>query len=134
MVTQFHILANISGSWQTTLNPHLNQDRGPTENGYVDFGGGVFPGKPGLLFRACNPVGAPAALDVGRDPNRGRLVKNLRWPPAGVDAEHGTPALQLPRRHEPRRVCRHHVRPRHRARPRRRRLPRDAPDDRRATS
>ncbi len=79
MVDQFHVLINIAESWQTELDPTVNDDREPTEDGWLDFGGGVFPGEKGLLFRACNPVDAPAPLNVGRDPKRGRLVGPLKW-------------------------------------------------------
>ncbi len=79
MAEQFHILVNISKNWKTTFNPRLRDDREPTDNGYIDFGGGVFQGEAGLLFRACTPTTAPAPLNVGRDPNRGRLVGPLNW-------------------------------------------------------
>jgi hypothetical protein len=79
MAAEYHILSNISKNWKTTFNPQLRSDRGPTDDGYIDFGGGVFQGEPGLLFRACNPIDAPAPLNVGRDPNRGGLVGPLAW-------------------------------------------------------
>lgn len=55
--------------------------------GYVDYGGGVITGgttpvnepQPGLLFRYCSPVGAPAAFDAGRNPRNNRLAANLSW-------------------------------------------------------
>jgi len=79
MVEQFHLLINISAAWQTEFDPRVNDDREPTDDGYIDFGGGVFPGEAGLLFRACTPVDAPPPLNVGRDPGRDRLVGPLDW-------------------------------------------------------
>lgn len=78
MVDKFHLLINISESWRTELDPHTEGDD-PTADGFVDFGGGVFPAEAGLLFRACNPVDAPAPLNVGRDTGRGRLIGPLEW-------------------------------------------------------
>ena len=78
MVDKFHLLVNIAESWQTTFHPHLN-GTDPTADGFIDFGGGLIPGEAGLLFRACNPVDAPAPLNVGRDTSRGRLVGPLTW-------------------------------------------------------
>ena len=77
MVEQFHLLINIAKNWQTQLDPQLTGDD-PIADGFIDFGGGVFPGEPGLLFRACTPDDAPDPLDVGRNPERGRLV-TLTW-------------------------------------------------------
>jgi hypothetical protein len=78
MVQQFHLLINAAKYWDTHLNPHLNQDRGPTDNGYIDFGGGVFPGKPGLLFRACTPDNAPPEISL-KNSTSSRLVGPLHW-------------------------------------------------------
>lgn len=44
MVSKFHILANISASWNHELQPSPQQ---------AGFGGGVFNGEPGYLMRAC---------------------------------------------------------------------------------
>jgi hypothetical protein len=82
MVKQYHLLINISESWKTTLNPQLHDDK-PLTNGRIDFGGGVFPAKKGLLFRACTPTPIDPGnefVDLGRNPNYNRLVGPLYWP------------------------------------------------------
>ncbi|MEX0873366.1 MAG: hypothetical protein WD646_13600 [Actinomycetota bacterium] len=66
MVAKYHMLINISREWQTTFDPKINSDRDILDPGYIDFGGGIFPGEPGLLFRVCNPVDAPPHLSLAR--------------------------------------------------------------------
>jgi hypothetical protein len=91
MVHQYHVMVNISGSWQTKFDPHINTGVSPTADGFIDFGGGIFEGQPGLLFRACTPVGAPYAFNLGRDPTRSRIVFNLKWPPPLYPNVHASP-------------------------------------------
>jgi hypothetical protein len=74
---QYHILTNISAYWFTTLNPQLHDDR-PLTNGRIDFGGGVFPAKKGLLFRACTPANAPAFVNQRGRGNR--VFGPFHWP------------------------------------------------------
>ncbi len=50
MVAKFHVLANISGSWNHKLQLSLRQ---------TGFGGGVFHGEPGYLMRACIRTNVP---------------------------------------------------------------------------
>ncbi|MEX0873381.1 MAG: hypothetical protein WD179_00330 [Actinomycetota bacterium] len=52
MVQKFHILVNISGSWQHQFQPSIEQ---------AGFGGGIFAGEPGYLMRACIPTDFPEA-------------------------------------------------------------------------
>lgn len=82
MVKQYHLLINISKNWKTTFNLQLHQDK-PLTLGRIDFGGGIFQGEKGLLFRACTPTTAAAEgkpyANLGRNPNYNRLVGPLRW-------------------------------------------------------
>lgn len=55
MIRYFHILINIAKYWNTHLNPTIDPDKDPTEFGWIDFGGGVFPAEAGLLMRTCTP-------------------------------------------------------------------------------
>lgn len=85
MVAKYHVLANISQSWNHELQPSPQQP---------GFGGGVFSGEPGYLMRACVPAGVPAWQtwgDIGPDPtgmpppytaNR-RVFGPLPWHNAG---------------------------------------------------
>ncbi len=50
MVEKFHVLVNISKSWNHVFQPSLEQ---------AGFGGGIFAGEPGYLMRACVPTDAP---------------------------------------------------------------------------
>jgi hypothetical protein len=50
MVAKFHILTNISKSWNHELQPSAEQ---------AGFGGGVFNGEPGYLMRACQRTNVP---------------------------------------------------------------------------
>lgn len=81
MANKFHMLVNISESWNHELQPSVEQ---------AGFGGGVFAGEPGYLMRACNPADADpwqTWTDLGPDPtgmpapytaNR-RVFGPLRW-------------------------------------------------------
>ncbi len=50
MVEKFHVLVNISASWNHVFQPSLEQ---------AGFGGGIFAGEPGYLMRACVPTDFP---------------------------------------------------------------------------
>ena len=91
MVHQYHILINISGSWQTKLDPKINTSESPTQDGYINIGGGVFEGQPGLLFRSCVPVKAPAAFDLAKQTTPTRFVDDLAWPPPLYPWVHASP-------------------------------------------
>ncbi|MFA5787226.1 MAG: hypothetical protein WDA71_09665 [Actinomycetota bacterium] len=78
MVAQYHILINISKNWKTTFNPKIDTTKDPTQDAFIDFGGGIFQGEAGLLFRSCTPADAPWALNVGRTPGD-RLYGPLPW-------------------------------------------------------
>lgn len=82
MVAYYHVLVNIARSWQTELDPHVDDSRAPDEIGFVDLGGGVFPGEAGLLMRTCTPAKVDPAKpwgDVRVNDHRQRLVGPLRW-------------------------------------------------------
>jgi hypothetical protein len=70
MIEKYHLLINIARNWQTTLDPTINTNKDPLEPGFIDFGGGIFPGEAGLLFRVCNPTDAPPALSLSDYPNK----------------------------------------------------------------
>jgi hypothetical protein len=81
MVKQYHLLINISKNWKTTFNPQLHNDK-PLTTGRIDFGGGVFPAAPGLLFRACTPTPVDPGMEfvnLGRNTSYNRLVGPLKW-------------------------------------------------------
>ncbi len=63
MVAKYHLLINIAKNWQTQFNPTVNGSD-PTAVGFIDFGGGIFPGEPGLLMRACHPSDAPTEFNL----------------------------------------------------------------------
>jgi hypothetical protein len=81
MADKFHILVNISESWNHAFQPSTEQ---------AGFGGGILNGEPGYLMRACNPVSAEPWQtwgDLGPDPtgmprpytaNR-RVFGPLKW-------------------------------------------------------
>jgi hypothetical protein len=75
---QYHILTNISAYWNTTFNPQLHNDR-PLTRGRIDFGGGVFPAKKGLLFRSCTPADAPQFVNQGAKGGN-RVFGPFNWP------------------------------------------------------
>ena len=57
IVRYYHLLVNIAGQWQTSLDPTVvNNERSYEQVGWLDFGGGLVPGEPGLLMRACSPT------------------------------------------------------------------------------
>ncbi|HEX9890368.1 MAG TPA: hypothetical protein VGA69_12865 [Nitriliruptorales bacterium] len=66
---------------------HDVEDGEYERDGYVDYGGGLVTGgttpinepQPGLLFRYCSPVDAPAAFNAGRNPRYNRLAADLPW-------------------------------------------------------
>jgi len=65
MVRYYHLLVNIAQEWQTELDPQIDDSKNPDEIGWMDYGGGVIPGEPGLLMRACTPSDpSPAFADV----------------------------------------------------------------------
>jgi hypothetical protein len=78
---KYHLLINIAKNWQTALAPTIgDHEKEPLDDGYFDFGGGLFPGEPGLLFRTCNPDDAPPPFNIHQNfpPNHPSLVQ-LRW-------------------------------------------------------
>jgi len=106
LTRQFHILSNISKAWDYEFAPKVNgrdvDPRDPegavagvqglvedapaivtgapgsvTRRGFVDYGGGIIHGEPGLLFRACSRDGDPKAFDFSR--NGERAFGPLRW-------------------------------------------------------
>jgi hypothetical protein len=82
MAEYYHVLTNIAASWQTELNPHIDDTRAPDEIGYIDFGGGLVPGEKGLLMRVCTPEAVDPAKPYGdvRINNHGnRFVGPLQW-------------------------------------------------------
>jgi hypothetical protein len=82
MVAYYHVLVNIAKSWQTEFNPHIDDSRTYDDIGYVDFGGGVFPGEAGLLMRACTPADVDPSKpwgDVRVNGHAQRLVGPLKW-------------------------------------------------------
>jgi hypothetical protein len=106
LTRQFHILSTISKAWDyefaPTVGGHSVDPRDPegaaagaqalvedapaivtgapgtvTERGFVDYGGGIIHGEPGLLFRACSRDDDPRAFDFSR--NGERAFGPLRW-------------------------------------------------------
>jgi hypothetical protein len=106
LTRQFHILSNISKAWDYAFAPsvdgHPVDPRDPegaaaglqglvegapgtltgapgsvTRPGFVDYGGGIIHGEPGLLFRACSRADDPKAFDFSR--NGERAFGPLRW-------------------------------------------------------
>jgi hypothetical protein len=75
LVAKYHMLINISRAWQTTFDPKINTDLDPLEPGFIDYGGGIFPGEAGHLFRTCNPTDAPPEFNLGDYPR----VVTLPW-------------------------------------------------------
>ena len=106
LTRQFHILSTISKAWSYEFAPTVN-DRdvdprdpqqaadgalglvadapaivagGPgsvTRPGFVDYGGGIINGEPGLLFRACSRADDPDGFNFAR--NGERAFGPLRW-------------------------------------------------------
>ncbi len=83
-VTAFNRSVNIAAAWQTeTKNPTVYYDptKKPNPQDYrhlADFGGGVIKGEPGMLMRACTPVGE--RLGIGAPTNDDhRVIGPLRW-------------------------------------------------------
>jgi hypothetical protein len=56
IVRYYHLLVNIAGQWQTELDPQVGDPAEYDQVGWLDFGGGLVPGEPGLLMRACSPA------------------------------------------------------------------------------
>ena len=106
LTRQFHILSTISKAWDYQFAPAVNghpvDPRDPsqaaasaqqlvgdapgivtgapgtiTKPGFVDYGGGIIHGEPGLLFRACSRDDDPKAYDFSR--NGERAFGPLRW-------------------------------------------------------
>ena len=106
LTRQFHILSSISKAWDyrfaPTVDGHSVDPRDPqgfaagvqglaagapgivtgapntvTRPGFVDYGGGIIHGEPGLLFRACSRDDDPRAFDFSR--NGERAFGPLRW-------------------------------------------------------
>lgn len=112
LTRQFHLLSNISQAWDYEFAPevggHSVDPRDPegaaegvqglvedapaivtgapgsvTGRGFVDYGGGIIHGEPGLLFRACSRDDDPKAFDFSR--NGERAFGPLRWEEDGHD-------------------------------------------------
>jgi hypothetical protein len=112
LTRQFHLLSNISQAWDYAFAPSVNRHsvdpRDPegaaagaqalaedapgivtgapgtvTRPGFVDYGGGIIHGEPGLLFRACSRDDDPKAFDFSR--NGERAFGPLRWAEDGHD-------------------------------------------------
>ena len=82
MVAYYHVLVNIAKSWQTELDPHIDDSRNYDDIGYIDFGGGIIPGEAGLLMRACTPADVDPSKpwgDVRVNGHAQRLVGPLKW-------------------------------------------------------
>ena len=112
LTRQFHLLSNISQAWDYAFTPTVNgrdvDPRDPeqaaagvqqlvqdapaivtgapssvTRRGFIDYGGGIIHGEPGLLFRACSRDDDPKAFDFSR--NGERAFGPLRWEEDGHD-------------------------------------------------
>ena len=106
LTRQFHILSTISKAWDyefaPTANGHDVDPRDPqqaaqgaqelvedapgivaggpgsiTRRGFVDYGGGIIHGEPGLLFRACSRADDPDGFNFAK--NGERAFGPLRW-------------------------------------------------------
>lgn len=77
---KYHLLINIAKNWQTQLDPKVSPEgEEPLDDGYIDFGGGVFPGEPGFLFRTCNPTDAPTPFNIRHWFGNHQSVVTLAW-------------------------------------------------------
>lgn len=81
MIGYYHILVNIAQYWETDLDPTIDTTKTPDESGWLDYGGGIIPGEPGLLMRTCTPEDPdPAYADIrvnyGETPY---VIGPLRW-------------------------------------------------------
>jgi hypothetical protein len=112
LTRQFHILSNISKAWDYTFAPKVGgrdvDPRDPeraaagaqalvqdapaivagapgtvTRAGFIDYGGGIIHGEPGLLFRACSRADDPDGFNFAR--NGERSFGPLRWEEDGHD-------------------------------------------------
>lgn len=112
LTRQFHILSTISRAWDYAFAPSVGGNsvdpRDPqgavagaqglvedapgivtgapgtvTRPGFVDYGGGIIHGEPGLLFRACSRDDDPRAFDFSK--NGEKAFGPLHWDEDGHD-------------------------------------------------
>jgi hypothetical protein len=80
IVRYYNMLVNIAEEWQTEFKLHIDDSKGITEYGWLDFGGGIIPGEAGLLMRACTPEDpAPAFADFRINFPPEQLHGPFRW-------------------------------------------------------
>lgn len=76
MVVAFDRNVNIATAWHTTFKIPPTVDPGNAIHP-IDYGGGIIQGQPGMLMRACTPVGAPLGItDNGPDD---RVFGPFKW-------------------------------------------------------
>lgn len=76
MVVAFDRNVNIASAWKTTTKIPPKVDPGNSVHP-IDFGGGIIKGEPGMLMRACTPVGDP--LGIQKQGPDDRVFGPFKW-------------------------------------------------------